>query len=110
LNVYDRNNPNPVAYSVTSSTVTRTGAATITYASISSLSLDGGKGGDSYNIESTAKGTALSVQGASGNDKFNISPIAQDLDHILGSVTIEDMILNNNTLNVYDNKNPNAVT
>jgi hypothetical protein len=109
LNISDSSNSKAVTYSVTSTTVTRTGAATITYSSVSNLSLNGGTGSDIYNIESTPSSTAVSVKGASGKDTFNVDPAAQNLDNIKGNVSVED-IAGTNVLNIFDSKNANAVT
>jgi hypothetical protein len=108
-NIYDQNHSAKSTYSLSSSTITRSGAATITYGSQANVNLDGGSGNDSYNIESTHFGTALTVQGSSGKDTFNISPTAQNLDNIQGNVTVEDKV-GTNALNAYDGNNAKTVT
>jgi hypothetical protein len=96
VNLFDQADAKAVTYSVTSSTVTRTGAAPISYTSVSSLTLDGGKGGDIYNIESTSASTPVTVAGEAGNDTFNVSPTARSLGTIQGNLTILDFGGNNN--------------
>jgi hypothetical protein len=49
LNVYDQNFATTTTYSLTSSTITRSGAAQISYASQEKVDLYGGSGSDSYN-------------------------------------------------------------
>jgi hypothetical protein len=79
LNIYDTANPYQVNYSVSSSTVTRTGSAAISYASIGRVNLYDGGGNDTCNIDSTALGSTLAVYGGGGDDTFNVSPTAHSL-------------------------------
>jgi Ca2+-binding RTX toxin-like protein len=107
LYLNDQNNPTSQAYSVTSATVSRSGAAPINY-SFEAVSLYGGSGNDTYNIESTPSGTPLFAQGGGGNDTFNISPTAQDLNGIQGDVVVSGGG-GQNTGNIYDGSNPRTV-
>ena len=109
LNIFDVNNPKAVTYSVTSSTVTRTGAAPITYSSPNHVNLYDGSGNNIGNIESTAVASPLTVWGGNGNETFNVSPTAQNLDTLLSSVTI-NAVAGPSTLNVNDTKNAQANT
>ncbi len=110
LNVFDNNNTTSATYSVTSSTVTRPGAAPISYnGQTQGLTLDGGSANDTYDIESTSAYTPVTVSGGAGNDTFNISPTARDLDNIQGKIAVEGGN-GTNALNVFDSNNPNAVT
>jgi hypothetical protein len=101
LNIYDVNNSAASTYSLTSSSVTRSGSAAISYASVDAVTLDGGSNNDTYNIDSTASGTPVSITGGGGNNLYQISPVAKDLDTIQGSVSIEGGT-GTNTLIVYD--------
>ena len=110
LNVFDSDNPNAVTYSVTSSTVTRTGAAPISYDSLTQrLTLDGGSANDTYDIESTSAFTPVTVTGGPDNNTFNISPTARDLDSIQGNISVVGG-LGTSALNIFDANNPNADT
>jgi hypothetical protein len=109
LNLNDQNDPGDGTYSVTSSTISRVGAGTVTYSSVESVNLYGGPGNGTYNIEGTPTGTFLSVQGGSGNETFNISPAAQNLDNIQGMVSVNGGS-GQDTANVYDGRNARPVT
>ena len=112
LNVEDQNALYQDTYTLTSSTVSRTGSAPISYTSMGQVNLDGGTaqdsllGGDTYNIESTASGTAFRVVGGGDqNDTFNVSPTAKNLDTIQGSLTVWGHVQTSSvsdTLNIYD--------
>ncbi len=104
LNVYDQNDTTAATYSVTSSSVTRSGSAAISYASLSSLELDGGSGNDTYNIESTAAATQVGVAAGNSTNTFNISPTAKDLSTIQGNLTVSSGS-NNNALVLDDQAN-----
>ncbi|MFI5455454.1 MAG: beta strand repeat-containing protein [Isosphaerales bacterium] len=54
--------------SVTSSSVTRTGAATISYASDGAVNLYGGSGNDTYDINGTPSGTTATITGGTGTN------------------------------------------
>ena len=84
----DQANTANSTYSLTSSTVTRTGAATISYASVDSVTLNGGSGNDTYNIQGTLSGTPVSVVGGPGNDAFNVSPSSQNLGTVGANLSI----------------------
>ncbi len=102
VNVDDQNNAASDTYSLTSTTVSRTGAATISYGSnVADMNLYGGSGNDTYNIESTASGTAAQVEGGKGNDTFNVSPTAANLDNIKGNLAVLGGA-GTNTLNIHD--------
>ena len=88
LDIYDVNNASQVTYSATSSTITRTGAAPISYTSIGSVNLEGGKAGNTYNIESTAYKVPMFILGGAGNDAFNVSPTAKNLANFSAPLTV----------------------
>ncbi len=110
LNIFDTSNPSQVTYSVTSSTMTRTGAAPISYASLGQVNLYTGQGNNTCNIESTKQGTALSVYGGDGDETFNVTPTAENLDSLQSNVTIAAGGGGSSTLNVDDNTNSQAST
>jgi len=109
VNIYDQTHSGNDTYTLASSSkvsssVTRTGAATISYGSDKALNLYGGSGNDTYNIDGTPSGTAVTIKGGSGNDTFNVSPTAKNLGALSGNLTVlgEDGF---NTLNIDDQNN-----
>jgi hypothetical protein len=109
LNIYD-DASSPNTYSVTSSTVTRAGAATITYGSITNVDLYGGDGHEIYDIESTRPGTSVTVHARSVDNTFNISPTTEDLNTIQGDLAIVGVPNSAEVLNVFDQNDPNLAT
>ena len=109
LDLYDQNNASQVTYSATSSTMTRTGAATVSYSSIGSVNLEGGNANNTYNIVSTAYKTPMTIFGGAGNDTFNVSPTAKNLSNIQGALTVWGLG-GSNSLNVYDQNDTGAAT
>jgi Ca2+-binding RTX toxin-like protein len=89
-------------YTVTSTQVTRTvndvifitkttpasSQATVNYAGLESLTLNGGSGSDAYNVESTAATTPVTINAGANADTFQLSPTANDLTTIAGKVTV----------------------
>jgi autotransporter-associated beta strand protein len=88
LSVNDQGTTTAKTYTLTATAVTRSGGPTINYGSLGSLILNGGSGGNTFNIESTAAGTATTVEAGTGNDTVSISPSATNLNTIQGAVTI----------------------
>jgi hypothetical protein len=101
LNVFDQNDSTASTYTITSSSVTRSGSAAISYASVNAVNLDGGSNNDTYDVDSTASGTPVSIIGGGGNNLYQISPSAENLNTIQGNVSIEGGS-GTNTLIVYD--------
>jgi hypothetical protein len=63
---------------------------TLSYHNIGSLTAFGGSGGNVFNIDSTAAGTAVTVNTGAGDDTINVGNAGQSLDdiHPLGPVTV----------------------
>jgi hypothetical protein len=125
LNVNDQPDVLAQTYTITSTTVTRTGSAdanTITYGHIGNLVLRVGSGAetvnvsstgagttaivcgagtDTVNVTSTATGTATTIDCGNGTDTVNLSPSAHNLDGIQGFLTVNGGT-GNDTLNVFD--------
>jgi acrosin len=84
---------NDDTFTVTATTVTRTGAAAITYAAVEALSVNAGQGADTINVLSTAAGTSTTVNAGAGNDTVNVSSDAPtndgNLDGIAGTLTLD---------------------
>jgi hypothetical protein len=75
-------------YSVTSSTVTRSFAATVTYHGLSSLVVNGGSASDVYYVISTAAATPVTLNLGPAADAVTVSPYAHFLDNLKGNLTI----------------------
>src|SRR5262249_17766777 len=74
---------------VTVSTVTRTGAATVAFDSnVQGLTLQGGSGNDTYNIESTSSSTPVAITTGAGANTLNVSPTARSLGTIQGNLSV----------------------
>lgn len=89
------------AYTLTSSTVTRTGAAQITFDNIGTFIVNAGAANNAITIQSTAAGTNATVNGGNGNDTFNIGSTANKLDGILGPLALNGQA-GTDTINVKD--------
>jgi hypothetical protein len=68
LIVDDSATTTPQSYTVTASSVLRTGAAPIYYTGLASLTVDGGSGGNSITVKNTAAGTNTLVNSGNGVD------------------------------------------
>jgi hypothetical protein len=79
-----------LTYTLSVGTVTRTGMANITYASIQGLTLNSAGGVNTLNIESVAAGTPVTVSTEAGTNTINISPTAQNLNNIADALTLND--------------------
>jgi hypothetical protein len=90
LNLFDQNDPAGDTYTLAGTTVTRTGAALITYDTAGGLVLNGGNGASgtvTYQVESTAAAAPVTINGGPGANVFRLSPTATDLSTI-GTLTI----------------------
>jgi hypothetical protein len=80
--VFDDADTTGRTFTVTGTTISRPGAATITYGSSNEIELFLGSGGNVCDIQSTSMATA--IVGGLGNDTFNVGDAANTLDHITG--------------------------
>jgi hypothetical protein len=88
---------------LTSSTVTGLGnAGTIYYnlGGVTSLTVNGGTVANTFNIQSTVAATPVTVNGGAVADTFNVGNTSNNLNNILGALTINGG--GSNTLNVKD--------
>jgi hypothetical protein len=84
-------------YTVTSTSVSRSGAALITYGSIESVAINATATADVFYVKSTAAGTSVTLHEGSGNDRVGVGSHADDsgsfptstLDLIQGPLTID---------------------
>jgi hypothetical protein len=93
---------------VTSTTIQGGGSGLITYGSIPTVTIDGGSGNNTFNVESTAAGTSTTIDnGLAGSHTsvytVNVSPAAKLLDNIQGALALNfpvgTVALNLNDLN-----------
>ncbi len=73
----------------TANLLTRSGTASITYTGLTTLQMGGGKGNDTYNIESLADNDLTRIYSGGGNDVYNVSPVAHNLDNLAGILDLE---------------------
>ena len=93
LNVLDTVDPFSDTYTITSSTVARSFSALITFASVEGLTIDGGSGNVTYDVENTASVTPVTIQGGAGNDTVNATLSYKDPsygyeDTLQGNLTV----------------------
>jgi hypothetical protein len=132
LNVDDQADSFGDIWTITGSTITRNGAATIHYGFIDLVNINGGFGPETYNVNSTEaifsitlntgngndtvnmEGTTrkgpLTVNLGSGIDTVNITPTSQLLDNIPGQVTINGGVGSSDRLVLNDQANPSFST
>src|SRR5208282_6791531 len=84
LNVYDQGNTAATAYTLTSTTLARSHAATITYSNVG-ITIEGGSGQNTYNVQATGAGTTIDT--GSGNDTVDLGA-ANQLQGIQAPLTI----------------------
>jgi hypothetical protein len=68
LELFDQGVASDFNYTITSSTVTRPGMATVSYSGLGNVALDISNGSDTISVQSSPVGTALSINGGSGNN------------------------------------------
>jgi hypothetical protein len=96
LNVSDFGSNTGVTATVTNSSITGLAPVAITYnaGQVSSVSLIGSGGNDTFNVQSTGVNTALSVDGGSGNDTVNVNGNAPSLSgtlvNIVGPISVSN--------------------
>jgi Ca2+-binding RTX toxin-like protein len=94
LIVFDTANTSNQTFTLTASRVQRTFAGSIDYLDIDRLTLEGGSGGDRFNVQGTALGTPVTILGGAGNDIFDVGgndfdgPVTNNLDRLDGNLTV----------------------
>jgi Ca2+-binding RTX toxin-like protein len=68
LTVDDSGTSQGRTYNITGNTIDRSGAALVTYNSINSLTLNGGSGGNTFNVQSLSSDLTLALNGGSGTN------------------------------------------
>ncbi len=108
LEIHDQTHAAATTYALTASSVARPGAVTITYSTMSLITVNGGSGANAYNVSNTgarvllitgpgndvvnvtatSPGGFLDVRTGSGTATVNLSPTAHNLDAIQGDVSV----------------------
>ncbi len=98
-------------YGVTSTTITRTGAGTVTYGTVESLLLNAGSGNDVINVLSTLAATPVTINSGGGDDTFNVGS-AGTLSGIQGLLILNGNGGTNDVVNFNDQADagPNVYT
>jgi hypothetical protein len=106
--VDDQNDSAADTYTVTGTTVQRTGSSgVLTYGGTQEVVINGGSGGVTFNVNSTAAGTPVTLNGGSGNDTFNATPSTDNLTNLAALLTVNGGG-GSNALIVDDQNNPAA--
>jgi len=111
MTAHDRSNPGPGDYSVNAGILyIRPISMGITYSGLASVEVDGGGGGNTFNVYSTAAGTGYTLKGGTGGATFDVGSFGQStLDGIQGALSVIGQG-GTNTLYVNDQANPNPET
>jgi hypothetical protein len=108
LSVDDSANVNPTFYNVSATDLQRENGGILSYSGMTTVTMTAGSGiGNAINVESTPAGTAVTVVGGAGQNDFQISQIANNLDSLLGDLTLVSGSPAD-TLTVNDQLNPLA--
>jgi hypothetical protein len=113
LNIEDSGNFSPSGglYSISSSSISRAGAASIGYSGPGQVNIFGSSGNDVFNVSSTVRGTSTSLYGENGNNTFNISSTSHNLSDIQGNVqAVGGFGFGSDTVVVNDQANAGATT
>jgi hypothetical protein len=84
----------------------RPSAATIQFSGMAAVVLNGSRGGDTYEVGSTAAGTVTTLSGGAGKDTFNVSPVEHTSGNVAGLLNIQGD--GTGTLTVNDEANTDA--
>jgi Ca2+-binding RTX toxin-like protein len=87
LNLNDWGTFSPQSYTLTANTLTRTGAANITYTSVS-LVVNAGGADDTFTVLGVAVDTPVTLNAGAGNDTINVGSAAKSLDWIWSALTV----------------------
>jgi hypothetical protein len=90
LTLNDQGAAGPEQYTVTSRMVSRSNSAGVIYSNIQNLVLEGGNHGNTFDVGSTPAGTNVTVDTGTGVNKVNVGGPGQNLDGIMGPLTIAD--------------------
>lgn len=95
LLIYDSIDAAARTYTVTSSSVARTGAGAINYSGTQAVTVFGSSQASTYNVTSTSNATSAAgvscvttLTGGVGSDTFNVAPVGKDLDTVDGELVV----------------------
>jgi hypothetical protein len=88
LNLNDHGDIDPHTYTVNATTLSRNGAALVTYGTVEDVVINGGSGGNTVNVRGTPSGTRVTVNSGAGGDTISVGNVANSLDDIQGDVTV----------------------
>jgi predicted outer membrane repeat protein len=89
LIIDDSADPGSATYSITASTVQVAGSSPITYTGAASLTVLGGNGTSTFNVEGTTAATPVTLVTGPGGGVVNVAPTDKTLTDIQGSLTIQ---------------------
>jgi hypothetical protein len=89
LTFNDQGNPAAQSYSLSASTLSRSGMATITFLNVQTVTLNGGNGGNTIGVLSTASGVTTTVNAGNGNNALSVGDGGSTLDGIQGPLTVD---------------------
>jgi hypothetical protein len=87
--VYDTSSSDAGSYTLTSTTLSRSGAPTISYSGQDSVTLLAGSGNTSMAIEGTAAGATTTIDAGYGSSAIAVTPTSQNLANLGGPLTID---------------------
>jgi hypothetical protein len=85
----DSGNAADATYTVTGSTVQRNGLGSITFTGAQSLTLKGGSGTNTFNVQGTTAATPVTLLGGPGTDIFNVGSSTNLLSTIQGPLLLD---------------------
>jgi hypothetical protein len=109
LRLNDQSTATAQTFTVTATGVTRSGDVAVTYANLQSVTINGGSGGNTVNVQATPAGVPVTITGGAGNDTYTVGSAAQTLDSIRGPLTI-DGGAGSSSLTLNDQGNPAVTT
>jgi hypothetical protein len=100
MNLEDQGASGPEHYSLTTTTLTRPGAALITFGWIEDFTLEGGAHGNTFEVAATPKDMSVTLDTGSGVNTISVGGKGLNLNGIQGPLTVDDQ--GKDTLNLND--------
>lgn len=75
-------------FTIDAASVSRTSAGTVTYSGMEGLTVNGGRGNETFRVQSTGAGAPFTVNAGAGNDTIQVGNLNR-LDRLLAQVTID---------------------
>ncbi len=86
--LFDNMSDSVHTYAIHSSSIQRDGTTVFSHSSLETVSLLGGTGGNTFDVESTDSSTTTHLYGQSGDDLFRVTPMSQDLKDVRRDVHV----------------------